>query len=370
MEEIKRIDSPSARRFELHYNNVKASSLILFDYEFTYNTAVLRMGGIAGVQTAKEFRNQGFASKLMKATIDWMAQEQYDCSFLYGIPDFYWRYGYATVLTHGSTRVLVRSGELAPKGEFRVREMRKSDIPAIRQLYNENSRHRMCSIIRTEHWKGFPRGSDWDRTAECLVVESPTGSLEGYVVYDSDTEEFIVVEVETRDPRAQYAILHSLCQIGIARREKEFEYVGPTSHPFAVFCRRFGSTHSDEVERYGFGMGRLIHITTFFGSIAPELSRRSWLLPEGPSQVITFVTDIGECSLEVRKGSVRVVSPPPDTPRVTIACSQMELTRLVFGVVDYDTFSVSDGTTISGDGKLLGTLFPTQLNTIPPTLWF
>lgn len=369
MEQIIKSETPHAIRFELHKDNIKVSSLIVFDYEFTYNCARLRMGGIAGVQTAEEFRNQGYASRLLRATIDWMTEEEYDCSFLFGIPDFYWRYGYATTLTHGLTSVEIDSVDIAAPSGLRIRELRASDVPAIRELYNQNNRYRMCSIIRRENWSGFPRGSDWQRKPACFVVESESGELEGYAVYDADSEELVVSEVETRVPNALYMILYGLRNIGSAKHQKEFTFLGATSHPFAVFCRRFGAMHQDTIEKYGFGMGRIISLKGFFESISSELTRRSWMLPQVCARSITFITDIGNCTLEVEKGSVRVSS-KPDKDTTMITCSQMELTRLVFGVVDFRTFAVSDRTTIEGDAEILDVLFPPQLSTIPPTLWF
>jgi len=345
---------------------VKVSSLLVFDYRLTYNTAQLRMAGIAGLVTAEEYRNRGFASQLMRETIDWMAEEKYDCSFLFGIPNYYWRYGYATVLTHATTTVKL---EPVDSEGFLIRELREEDLPAVRLLYNQNNLNRMCSLIRPERWQGFPRGSEWRVKPACFVVESEEGSIEGYAVYDAEAEDLMVSEVETGDPRAQYAVLQGLYEIGAARKVDEFKFLGATNHPFAVFCRRFGAVHQDTVQRYAFGMARLIDIVSFFESTAPELSRRAWLLREGPARTIKFQTDIGSCSLEVSRGVVRVTDSDAP-PAAVINCSQLELTRLVFGVVDYQTFSVSSGTSVEGDGELLSILYPTQLNTIPPTLWF
>lgn len=371
MNEIKHTASSFAHRFELHHAGECVSSLILFDYQLTYDSVAVKMGGIAGVQTHPEHRNKGYASELMKATVAWLANEQYPCSFLFGIPDFYWRYGYATLLTHANTEVVLRDVEDVKAPNFRTRPYEEKDLEAIRQLFNKNSQGgRMCSILRDENWRGIPRGSDWPIKATCLVVESLAGEIEGYVVFDADDPEVIVSEVETRNPAAQYAVLEVLVKRGITNRQKEFRYLGPTSHPFAVFLRRFGAEHNDLVERFGFGMGRLTHLESFFQQIAPELSRRSWLLPEDTQCVFTFQTDIGQCSLNISRGCVQL-GELKSPNQVHVACKQLELTRLVFGVVDYQTFSVSPETKIQGEaGTILTTLFPTRLSTIPPTSWF
>ncbi len=372
---LKRIDSPFGHRFELHHNSERVSSLILFDYTLTFNSSELKMGGIAGVQTHREHRNKGYASELMEATIAWMKEEEYPCSFLYGIPNFYWRYGYATLLTHASTKVLVRDLESSKiQTDFAIRPYKESDLDAVRDLFNENNSGRMCSIVRGPSWRGIPRGSDWPIEPICLVAESASGEFSGYVVYDAKRPEVVVSEVETSHPAAQYAILDALAQVAIEQREKEIEYVGPTSHPFAIFLRRFGAKHMDLVERHGFGMGRLIHLEAFFSQIVTELSRRSWMLTGQARYHLHFQTDIGECGLDVIKGSVQVTNGQPispETTRIQVICSQLELTRLVFGVVDHGTFSVSPETTVSGPGaEVLPILFPTQLSTIPPTSWF
>ena len=58
--------------------------------------AVLPMDGIAGVHTEREQRNRGFARKLLQATVDHLRQGDGALTMLYGIPDFYHRFGYVT----------------------------------------------------------------------------------------------------------------------------------------------------------------------------------------------------------------------------------------------------------------------------------
>lgn len=56
--------------------------------------AKVRMDGIAGVFTDEEHRNKGYARRILEATIPWMASRDATLTSLYGIPNFYPKFGY------------------------------------------------------------------------------------------------------------------------------------------------------------------------------------------------------------------------------------------------------------------------------------
>ena len=79
-------------------DELSVSSLWLGEYQMRYGISVLRMGGIGGVATDEAYRNRGFAQRIMDESTAWMQDQDFDVAMLFGIRDFYHKFGYATVL--------------------------------------------------------------------------------------------------------------------------------------------------------------------------------------------------------------------------------------------------------------------------------
>jgi predicted acetyltransferase len=64
--------------------------------EMRIGAAVVRMDGIGGVSTLEPYRNQGHARHVLNAAIAHMSAGDAALTMLYGITDFYPKFGYAT----------------------------------------------------------------------------------------------------------------------------------------------------------------------------------------------------------------------------------------------------------------------------------
>ena len=74
------------------------SSLGLIEYQMRFGSAYLKMGGIRAVGTREAHRNKGYSRRVMEATITFMTENGYDVSMLFGISNFYHKFGYATAI--------------------------------------------------------------------------------------------------------------------------------------------------------------------------------------------------------------------------------------------------------------------------------
>ena len=74
------------------------SRLWLHEYQMRFGTAQLKMGGIAGVGTNEGYRNRGYSRRVMEDSTTFMTENGFDVAMLFGIPNFYPKFGYATVL--------------------------------------------------------------------------------------------------------------------------------------------------------------------------------------------------------------------------------------------------------------------------------
>src|SRR6266536_3592169 len=112
--------------------------LTLIDYAMRIGSARVRMAGIAGVETKSEHRMKGYMRVLFQDTLEYMRNEGFDVSMLFGIPSFYPKFGYATCMALYKVMVKTRNAELA-KGLARpvqARPIAPADLPAVAELYN------------------------------------------------------------------------------------------------------------------------------------------------------------------------------------------------------------------------------------------
>lgn len=147
---------------ELVVKNEVVSSLQVIDYRIRIGSAEIRMGGIGEVKTKEKYRKKGYMRRLMEDTVEYMKNEGYDVSMLFGISSFYTKFGYSVSLPEHKLAVSTRNAEDAKNDaeNYKIHRIRKKDIDSVLGLYNKNNQGRVCSIIRTKkHFSGFPKGS-------------------------------------------------------------------------------------------------------------------------------------------------------------------------------------------------------------------
>ena len=116
------------------------SRLWVANRQMRVGSAVVTLGGIAGVGTDRNYRNRGLSRQVLDASLILMQREGYDASFLYGIQDFYHKFGFITCMPQHSLELNTVAAERAEKS-LKMRAGKKTDMPQIARLYNrENAR--------------------------------------------------------------------------------------------------------------------------------------------------------------------------------------------------------------------------------------
>lgn len=156
----------------------------IVDRQLRIGRCPVKVGGIAGVGTERDYRNRGLARQVMEGAVELMKREGYDASFLFGIQDFYHKYGFLTCMAERRLYVDTRSAERA-ENKGHTRPMKKGDIPQIARLYNRDNACRTASVVRDPRkWQGFRMGAQFGVDAAVQVVVDDRNRVRGYVVYD------------------------------------------------------------------------------------------------------------------------------------------------------------------------------------------
>jgi len=318
--------------------------------------ARLWVGGIAGVATHPDFRNGGFASRLMNHVVEVMRDEGFDISILFGIPNFYHRFGYLPMLP--TYRMHIDVKVLTPlKRRLRVRRCLRRDAGRAMTAQKRWDAGTICSVLRTaQHWR---YGSLW---RNLYLVEDGAGRLRGMVRIHRGEKGIFINEVACADDAAVFETILALCR-DLAKRSgiERLNFELPPDNPFSIFCTCIGAELEITYRPSGGGSGRIINLQATFRKMLPEWEERlRRVKPRIAAARLLFKTESEEAVLDIGRRGVRMAA---DRSRArTINIPQAELLRLVMGYCDSTSIGLKFSEKIS---EILEILFPRRF----PHIW-
>ncbi|MDA0711459.1 MAG: GNAT family N-acetyltransferase [bacterium] len=328
-----RVEDLAARwKITLFLNGVAVSGMAIVKKQMQIGSAVVRQGGVAGVWTDEAHRKKGYASRVMWEGVSWMEKQNYDMSILFGISDFYHRYGYAPAFAEQS--MTVSSARLQTLGApYGSRKLKTADLPALKRVYRQYNAGRSGMDARREIWTPtwrMPRMGEGTtrRNGQVTVISDPANRMKGFVVWDAQMGRLVVSEVCGVDRSA----LETIGSV-IGRRAKregadDVRFCLPQDDPFLDFCRSFGYSSSANYPYNSGSMGRIVCLASLMKKMEDVFSDRIRMSPVSWSGDLVIKTDIGTVGLQVGVNGV-CVTPEPGRPQIQI--SQMALTQLVMG---------------------------------------
>jgi len=351
--EIRTTDAGHSHRRELLIDGEMVSRLWVLDGSIWLMGVPITFGGLAGVHTEPKHRRKGHNRRLMEDTVDYMTSQGWDVSLLFGIPDFYNKFGYAVCLADQSVTVPTRDAERAGEKAtgYTVRAAEEGDFAFIARLHNESNKLRSVSRIRDEtEFRRFPRGSRGRAAARAYVVQNQDAERVGYAACDDAKTEVRVVEVNATERAAFPAIVYHFAQMAVAMRCGEVEFFMPLDHPFTRYVMRYGCRTHGIYHRMGGGMMRILNQESLFGKLRPALQRRV-----GERSVHAVIkTELGTTELKLGPAGGE-----PLTCRASLP--QSALTQLVVGYRQADDVLGDEGVESEGDAEgVLDVLFGGQ----------
>ncbi len=350
--------------------------------EIKISRAVLRLGGLGVVLTHPARRKQGVASLLINSCIDYMREEGYDLSGLFGIPNFYPRFGFATSLME--TGLLIDTSRLAKlRKRWPVRRWRPGDLADMEKLHTANSTGLVGGIVRSDaYWL-----SRRQRLKDFWVTTGEDGQVRGYiwlskrkVKLSPEGTRLLVSEVavDTSSQAATIAasdsLLWFLAREASANRIPRIEIPAPLDHPFVAHgFYEYSGTRYAETAKDAEGMIRIINLGTTFEKLQNLLSDRlhtsayrDW------TGNMAIQTDLGTAELAVEKGKLtikhsetpaqplkKVLDPPPAQGQITCRIPQNRLAQLIMGHTPVARVATDPAVSIPDDAlPVLSTLFP------------
>jgi predicted N-acetyltransferase YhbS len=285
----------------------------VWGYEMRVGSARLRTAGIGGVATHGFHRKEGLMSRTIAAAMPRMKASGYDVSILFGIPDYYHKFGYVPAW---ETPVYVVDCKRLPEGPppAGVRRSRQLMTPEMEALYNRQTANLAGMAVRPT--RRCPVHFVSDR--QTYVWRDGQGRLAGYVMVGLDQGKPGHVD-SAGDPEQ---ILRALA--GLARRAGAAEvrfgdlhWDSPLArHLRAGFCRL-----ELQFSRSGGAMIRTLNLASSLAKLCPEFSRllqgsdmASWrgaLRIEDAREAVTLGIERGRVAIEGATGAKHPCSSDP-----------------------------------------------------------
>lgn len=384
-------------RVDLVADGRSVSRLYINRFTIRVGAATVRMDGIGGVSTEKECRRQGYARRVLEASVQHMQAGDAALAMLYGIPDFYPKFGFATAgPDHFTWLTGSFEGAALPPG-WKVRRFTRADLPVLHRLYEQNTAQGVGAAVRAPGAHPWSVLLDPEKQGleECRLVEDSAGQVRAYawrakwhwyvgIIERDQPDAFVISEVMADSPSSADAALAACRQWAAEESGKRTEPVKrcilslPPEGPVAAAAMRQSATFVRRFVRCGSSMARVLHVGRLLRALQPELARRLQAAGSHYLGTLHFQTEIGGACLTIRPEGISVAeSPEPagsqpacteseaaaaapsPAERIEVRLPQADLARLALGVFPPDD-SLARLENPPGEEarQLLGLLFP------------
>jgi predicted acetyltransferase len=233
--------------------------------------ARLKMGGIGWVATAEHHRRKGLCRRLMEDALDYLRRHHYHVAMLFGIPDFYHRFGFVTTLADYSV-VLDTVEALGPQTRLRSDTARAGEVPTLQKLHAAVNGNIPCSIVRTTPhlWNRWQLWEQW------RVLKDERGRVVAYFIARprTDADRLRIDDVGLEDPAFCADVVAEAGRLAADQSLAQVSFGLPPVHPLARFLLQYRSVHEEARERNAGGMMAFVDLPETLESLVPEWESR------------------------------------------------------------------------------------------------
>lgn len=338
-----------------------AGSLRMNTETLRLGEARLKTGGFGWVTTQPRYRQKGICRTLVLDTLEYMRNHGYHISLLFGIPNFYHRFGFATVLADYTISMELEEASTIPHLTHRLREAKPGDIPAIQRIHNANDVDAACSALRTS----AHLTNKWAHAAKTLrVLANGQGKVVAYFMARKDGAHLSVDEVGISEPGLCDAVLAACARMAADETVGRIHFLVPPTHLFARFLLQYKSSHEMRVTHDEGGMLAFVNLVETLESMTPEWERliAASSLRDARAEV-TFLVDGEAFRVRTHRGAVDVSA---TSGRNRVSFTTAELMFLVTGCRYVEDILASRRRILSAETReLLSALFPRRA----PYVW-
>ena len=344
-------------------NDTVVSTLRVWERRMRVGASLVTMGGIGGVCTHPKYRGVGYASALMRDTIDYLRTTGCDIGALFSIiPEaFYRRLGWTSLPLHGFQ--LTSDSETTAAidaSEWQITDFNpETDLDAVAVLHDRANAQQSGTIARTRaYWDMAPC-----RIREVLptVVARQDGRIGGYLNYETQGKRMEVREVgyAPDNPPILDVLVSHLLQTCEARGAEEINGRFPPQHPFAAHLIAKCNSPVTQTEYTGM-MLYAVNLPVLLRRLVVDWELQIAAADEtfAPFAVKLLVLNNQQIVLQHNAdGTLQIVPEDTDAVDLGVDLTEADFWQLLFGEIGWEQIG-SDATVPSEISSFLTTLFP------------
>ena len=338
------------------------ATLRVWERRLRVGESLVTIGGIGGVCTHPNYRGVGYASALMRDTIDYLRTTGCDLGVLFTIiPEaFYRRLGWTSLPLHGFNVTCNSATRAADSSEWQVTDFNpETDLDVVAALYDLANAQQSGAIARTRaYWDMAPSRI---RGVFPTVIAHRNGHTDGYLNYEIDGRRAEVREVgyAPDNPTVLDALVSHLLQACEAQACEEIEGRFPAQHPFVerLITRCKGAlTPTKDTAMMLYAVRPSVFLRRFVVGWESRIADAEETFP--PLAVKLPALNNQQAVLRHNTdGTLQIV--PEDTEGVDLGVdlTEADFWKLLFGEIGWE--QVASDTTVSPEiSTFLGVLFP------------
>lgn len=343
------------------YGSQVVAALRLTTDTIRVGEARLKTGGLGWIATDGAWRRRGIISRVLDDTFRHLQEQRYHMSMLFGVSEYYRRWGFAPALTEYLVTVDSRlPGKRGPAASLKLRRVKPGDIGALQRLHGLTDGETACSLIRTQAHVA----NRWRQWEQVQVLTDGQGKVTAYFRGARQGDAYLVDEAGTADDAACAAVLRTVAEQARAAAAPRISLALAPAHPLILAARRqpwWGATETDDEPS---GMLSLVNPIETLESMIPDWESR--LVASALARThaeVTLVTGRTAWRVRAHHGAVDV-SAGAGINKITV--SAQELVQLIVGFAELDEILAAKRRIVSAEGMaLLREMFPKR----QPYVW-
>lgn len=313
-----------------------ASTIQLFPFHARIEDCSVKIGGIGSVGTLPEYRGQGLSQGILKAQVEWMAEQQYDLSLLFAIiTPFYEKAGW-NVVPETAYEWTVAPVEAKDAEQYSIEAFDLSDLGAMKTIYEQFNATRTFTVIRPEaFWTDQLSWPRWRSTITLIAKHG--GQAVAYGQISSANEGKAYLEELCYLPGHESAVAPLFLEL-VKNRPEATHIIAklPADHALLESYRQWGAQQTTMT----YSMWKIIRLQPMLAKLSPLFSRRLTSRPELVKDgLYVHLTCEGQHAyLHFGNGTASVYDQPgADVPYTELAIHQKDLVALLFQGVNEST---------------------------------
>jgi len=301
-----------------------AGALRLHSEVMRLGEARLRVGQLSLLSIEPRFRGKGVQRALIAEVLAGLNAQQYHLALLCTERGVHYPLGFTSAYPEHD--ILIETLEaVRVAGDWRVRDAKPGDIPAMSRIHAENDAKVDGVLLRPEG--AWP--ARWPRDAQSTAITDSTGQLLAYFVALPESFPFHVIEAGIASPAAAPALLAVCGDMANDAGASAIQFGIPGNHPFAAYLRRFPCTVQTHYPADGGAMLAVCDVGETLESLVPEWEARiaetvavTW------RNEVTLLVDGHAFRIRNTRGALDIAAA---SGRNKLSLSRADLVRLIMG---------------------------------------